>query len=400
MCNITTQNKNPLKRISMMFRHALCITSSTAFKRISLTNPAKRTGNPFIQNHWQIRKMSLQTGKPVVIGTHSGLFHCDEILAIFLLQQLPQYKNVKIVRTRDDATLNECDIVVDVGSVYDPAKYRFDHHQQSFQHTLGSLRPEFAEKFSKVRLSSAGLIYAHFGEEVIRQMLKKTCDGHVTDALVKLLFEKIYESFIQEIDGIDNGVSQFPAEPIYQINTHLSARVGRFNAQWNSAEEFNEMEQFEKGKQLVGEEFTDKVLYYANVWWPARSIVADALKKRFDLHSSGKIIELAEFCPWKQHFFGLEEKANCVGEVLYCIGESGPGDYRIICVPVNPNSFQCRKFLPKPWRGIRDADLVRVSGITGAGFCHANGFIGGAKSRDDTLQMAIKAVEFTENESV
>lgn len=374
-----------------MFRHALCITSSTAFKRIALAN---------IQNHLQIRKMSSETGKQIVIGTHSGIFHCDEILAIFMLQQLPQYKNTKIVRTRDDAILNECDIVVDVGSIFDPAKFRFDHHQQSFQHTLGSLRPEFSEKFSKVRLSSAGLIYTHFGEEVIRHILNKSSNVKVTDELVKLMFEKIYQSFVQEIDGIDNGVSQFPAEPIYEINTHLSARVGRFNAQWNLTEEFNEMEQFEKGKQLAGEEFTDKVLYYANVWWPARSIVAEALEKRFNLHCSGKIMELTAFCPWKQHFFGLEEKANCVDEVLYCIGESGPDDYRVICIPVNASSFQCRKFLPKPWRGIRDAELVGVTGIAGAKFCHANGFIGGAKSRDDVLQMAIKAVEFTENESV
>ena len=33
-------------------------------------------------------------------------------------------------RTRDPALLDTCDIVVDVGGVYDPAKNRFDHHQR------------------------------------------------------------------------------------------------------------------------------------------------------------------------------------------------------------------------------------------------------------------------------
>lgn len=100
----------------------------------------------------------------VSIGTHSGMFHCDEILACYMLQQLPKYENARIVRSRDADVLKDCDIVVDVGSEFDPEKSLFDHHQKTFVHTLGSLRPEFAEKFSTVRLSSAGLIYTHFGK--------------------------------------------------------------------------------------------------------------------------------------------------------------------------------------------------------------------------------------------
>lgn len=34
------------------------------------------------------------------------------------------------IRTRDPAVLDTCDVVVDVGGVYDPAKNRFDHHQR------------------------------------------------------------------------------------------------------------------------------------------------------------------------------------------------------------------------------------------------------------------------------
>ena len=32
------------------------------------------------------------------IGTHNGSFHCDEVLACFLLKQLDQYKDAEIVR--------------------------------------------------------------------------------------------------------------------------------------------------------------------------------------------------------------------------------------------------------------------------------------------------------------
>lgn len=35
------------------------------------------------------------------IGTHNGVFHCDEALACFMLKQLPDYRDAEIVRTRN-----------------------------------------------------------------------------------------------------------------------------------------------------------------------------------------------------------------------------------------------------------------------------------------------------------
>ena len=35
------------------------------------------------------------------IGTHSGVFHCDEALACYMLKQLPEYRDAEIVRSRD-----------------------------------------------------------------------------------------------------------------------------------------------------------------------------------------------------------------------------------------------------------------------------------------------------------
>lgn len=64
------------------------------------------------------------------IGTHNGNFHCDESLACAMLQMLPEGRDATIVRTRDPAELEQCDIVVDVGGVFDPATHRYDHHQR------------------------------------------------------------------------------------------------------------------------------------------------------------------------------------------------------------------------------------------------------------------------------
>lgn len=71
--------------------------------------------------------------KPLIspkIGTHNGTFHCDEALACFMLKQLPEYRHADIVRTRNSEELAKCDVVVDVGGVYDPEKHRYDHHQR------------------------------------------------------------------------------------------------------------------------------------------------------------------------------------------------------------------------------------------------------------------------------
>lgn len=62
------------------------------------------------------------------------------------------------------------------------------------------------------KLSSAGLIYLHFGHRVISQVLKTKEDDDVTHNI----YDKIYENFIQEIDAIDNGISQSDEEPRYK----------------------------------------------------------------------------------------------------------------------------------------------------------------------------------------
>lgn len=49
-----------------------------------------------------------------------------------------------MVRSRDPDVLAQCDIVIDVGGVYDAAALRFDHHQREFTDVFGHgarLRP-------------------------------------------------------------------------------------------------------------------------------------------------------------------------------------------------------------------------------------------------------------------
>ena len=243
-------------------------------------------------------------------------------------------------------------------------------------------------------LSSAGLIYVYYGERVIQEILEKQNVTLSKDDSTKL-FKKIYQSFIQEIDGIDNGIPMFDQEPQYSINTHLSSRVHSLNPNWMEEKTPDEVDSlFQNAKEYVGKEFVDKVIYYGTVWLPARSIVQNAVKNRFNVSSSGDVIELERPCPWKEHLTEVESELDT--EIKYVLFEGGPDDFRIMCVPVKSGSFVLRKPLVKKWFGVRDEELEKVSGIEGITFCHATGFIGGHKTRDGTLKMA--ELSLAENE--
>lgn len=210
---------------------------------------------------------------PLTIATHDGKFHADEALACFMLKQLPEYKSAGIVRTRDTTVIQKADIVVDVGAEYNPLTHRYDHHQASFQHTMVSLRPE--KDWKPIRLSSAGLVYHHFGNRVLSSLLSCGPD----DDIVRVVFDRVYEGLITEIDAIDNGVP-IASETLYDIRTDVSTRVSRLMPHWNeeSSDEIL-MQRFEQAVQLVGSEFVDRVNYLAKVWWPARSLVAQAMQR-------------------------------------------------------------------------------------------------------------------------
>jgi uncharacterized UPF0160 family protein len=188
----------------------------------------------------------------VTIATHSGTFHADESLAVFMLKQLPQYKDALVVRTRDPKEIEKADIVVDVGAQYDPKIHRYDHHQREFTDTFS---PNF-----DIRLSSAGLIYKHFGKQVISTLLGWSMDTPELECL----YQKVYRELILMFDGVDNGVEQYPIDvkPRYSDDTSIAARVGRLNPRWNQLTDDQALfKNFQKACEIVGQEFVSKVCY-------------------------------------------------------------------------------------------------------------------------------------------
>ncbi|CAH8433259.1 unnamed protein product [Schistosoma mattheei] len=175
-----------------------------------------------------ISLLSMVANSKLRIGTHDGRFHADEILACAMLKHLPEYSNAEIIRTRDSSILSTCDIVVDVGGVFNAENHLYDHHQREFNLTYKDFYPN---SDWDIKLSSAGLIYVHFGQKILSCILGMA--ENTMDPLVTALFDKMYSSFIVEIDAIDNGVPMAITPLRYSMNTSLSSRVNRMNPAWN-----------------------------------------------------------------------------------------------------------------------------------------------------------------------
>jgi uncharacterized UPF0160 family protein len=324
-----------------------------------------------------------EDGPARVIGTHSGNFHADEALACGMLKVLPEFADAPIVRSRDPATIAKCGIVVDVGGVFDPAALRFDHHQASFTDTYDATH-------TMTKLSSAGLVYRHFGKQVVRELVGPEVD----DATVAKLVARTYDHFVEELDAVDNGVEVAEGPIRYRIGTGLSSRVGKLNPSWNETQTSEQANAaFRQAVAMTAREFAETVVGYKNHWLPAREIVKAALDKAAAVHPSGAVLVLDRFCPWKDHLFELEaEGAAPSGRALYVVFQDTSGSWRIQAVPRDPESFATRKPLPAAWAGLRDAELSAASGIPGGIFVHAGRFIGGNATYEGALQMAVASV--------
>ena len=109
---------------------------------------------------------------------------------------------------------------------------------------------------SRIKLSSAGLIYKYFGKEVLQKLLIEVwgdISGAYTESDIEKIYQKLYKNFFQEIDALDNGV-KMAKDQNYHINTNLGTRVSRYNKAWNAPADVCQNEQFKKAMKVVEEE--------------------------------------------------------------------------------------------------------------------------------------------------
>jgi uncharacterized UPF0160 family protein len=287
----------------------------------------------------------------MLIATHDGSFHADEVFAIAAIGLLGE--PLEVLRTRARDVLARADMRVDVGFRHDPTTGDFDHHQREFD----GVRP------NGIRYASFGLIWREFGVRVCQG------DRDVADA--------VDASLVQGVDANDTGqqVTDSLVEGVYPLT--VNGVVGGFNARWDEtlAPE-QERLRFDEAVDLARGILAREVLSAASGRRSAR-IVQEAIAVATD----PRLIELPVNAPWKQVL------VPAAPEALYIVYPKRQG-FGLEAVPRELGSFENRRDLPAAWGGLEGDALVAVTGVPDALFCHAKRFLAVATSHDGIEQLA------------
>jgi uncharacterized UPF0160 family protein len=287
----------------------------------------------------------------MLIATHDGSFHADEVFAIATLELLGD--PVEVVRTRDRAAVGEADVRVDVGFRNDASTGDFDHHQRDFD----------AARDNGVRYASFGLVWREFGARV--------CDGDQNVAAA------VDETLVQPVDANDTG--QQLTQPLIDgvRPMTVNAIIGGFNIRWDeTVTPEQERERFDAAVALARDILSREVASAAS-GRRSRHIVREAIAAAAD----PRLVELPVNAPWK-HVLVPE-----TADALFVLYPKRQG-FGLEAVPREPGSFENRRDLPAAWGGLEGADLVAATGVEDAVFCHAKRFLAVAGSRAGIRRLA------------
>lgn len=290
----------------------------------------------------------------MLIATHSGSFHADEIFAIAAMTLLPE--PVEVVRTRNRDELAEADMRIDIGFSYDPSRGDFDHHQREFD----------LVRENGIAYASFGLIWREYGTRICG-------DAEVADA--------VEQTLVQPVDANDTGqqISRSLIEGVRPMN--VNAVIGGFNTRWDE-ELTDEQERARFDAALeVARGILEREIASATSGLKAVRVVRDAIAAAED----PRIVELSQNVPWKQVV------VTEAPEALYVIYPKRQG-FGLETVPKELGTFENRQDLPAAWAGLEKEELAELTGVDDALFCHAKRFLVVASSREGIEALASLAM--------
>ena len=281
---------------------------------------------------------------PVVVATHSGPFHADDVLAWALLRQF-MGEDLELIRTRDAERLKTADVVIDVGGEYDPGRLRFDHHQHSYQGEY----------------SSAGM--------VLQWLLD-------SGRILMDLHDELRTQLVSYVDDVDNG----RVAPILGVPCFPSL-VGSYNLGCKTSEDF--LNAFLRAG-TVAEGYLHGIASGVAEMAVTFEVVREAMAEAERLERNYLVLE--EYVKWKKAYFEMGGETHPTEFVLH---PGTDGSWRAVAIPPEAGSFAQKRSLPESWAGLRDEELESETGVPGARFCHKNRFIAVWETREQ-LERALR----------
>ncbi|WP_338664965.1 MYG1 family protein [Pararoseomonas sp. SCSIO 73927] len=313
--------------------------------------------------------MAEESARPV-LATHSGKFHCDDVFAYAVLRLALGLRAAEedhvLVRTRKPEAIQAADIVWDVGTVYDAAAKRFDHHQRGAP-----------ERPDGTPFSSAGLVWQEYGVAAVAAMLPEEARGFAEGIAAEL-----DGSLILRIDEVDNGVSA--SGPVRDDNLGLAALAGDFNPTWDSPEA--EGPDAGNAAFVAASAFAEGILRRRVEGMRARRAAEAIVLAAHRAGADPQILVLDRGMPWKSAVFAHELP------VLFCVSPASNGNWMLDTMPPEPGSFAQRMPLPADWAGLQGEELAARCGVADAVFVHLRRFVGAARTREGAVEMARRAL--------
>lgn len=304
------------------------------------------------------------------VVTHNGLFHADEGFGVAFLSLLLG-SEVRVVRTRNPAQIEQAYVALDVGGVYDNAKLRYDHHQRDFLDV---------HEGTSIKLAACGLIWRHYGTCLITKL-----HPELDVEQVQSLWQTVDETVCRPVDMQDNGQNTFKVEGAEAQALTISMMVSSFNQQdiYSPAQD----EAFLRVVEILKEYVLNFLRAGANKLQLLKE-AEEAVKAQL----GSKVLVLDKFLPYREAVL----KANAEeGGQFDLVAYPAKGQWNIQTVPVDdtPENFYSQRIsLPERLWGLTGPDASKESlGGSALVFCHKTGFLAAVKA--DTADDARKAAE-------
>ena len=268
----------------------------------------------------------------IIIGTHNGIFHADDALAVALLVMESQCQNYQVVRSRVPADFVDCDFVVDV------SEGLLDHHGSRAEAGVAACT-RVLQLILQSEQQYNNRTWVDFLREVISPMVEKVAAQDTGSSVVDHPFP-----WVHPLAAAD-GIRQRRGEKVDSFRDVVERILQELKARWIAFDIAAE------ARQAAEEHLTDHP-YDPVVVFP----------------DSCREAEVKKLLWCSQH------------PAVFYVSKEADNDYRVLCAaPVDQefSFFGSKMLLPERFRSLRGEELSAACGIPGGIFCHAAGFIAG-----------------------